>query len=317
VLVTGTAPFGSSQAQGTLTVERVTFQYSGQSGRSVYIASSNSQGAFTVTLRQVGSPWNRVVLSTPGGAAAQSHPSTTPAKAPDEATPAQPDAGPSDRSVSAVLPVNPAANDDTPQATKLVSSLDEVLGVNESSASNFIAGAISPTSGTAGPSSTRTSAASAAADPLIRWAGVGVAATYGAVSAAPVHQAIASFTSAGDLTANVEHVQPPSDVLIASANPIASTAVRRFFGFTPLNMPFTLSSDPIASLAEDFASTLTVSLSTPVLAHVHRPGPWELTFAVLAADVILVAYIHRRWLRARMPRLPGWSEAYVQPCSNI
>src|SRR5439155_1227535 len=127
-----------------------------------------------------------------------------------------------------------------------------------------------------------------------------VSATYGEV---PMAQTTQTFLSSAPAAGPV--MQHPDEVLTAAAHPVVSAATRRFFGFTPLSMPFTLSSDPIAALAEDFASTLTVSLSAPVLAHVHRPGPWELTFAVLAADVILLAYIHRRWLRARIPRLPG------------
>jgi membrane protein implicated in regulation of membrane protease activity len=54
-------------------------------------------------------------------------------------------------------------------------------------------------------------------------------------------------------------------------------------------------------LADSLASFVEDSASMPVAAaQVRSQGPWMLTFGVLAADVVVLTYMHRKSVKRRM-----------------
>ena len=76
----------------------------------------------------------------------------------------------------------------------------------------------------------------------------------------------------------------------------------RYFGFSPMGMPATLVSDSIAAFAEQSAS-ISAGVAVQARAVVF---PWAFTFSVLAADLVLLSYIHRRALRQRLAHAVHW-----------
>jgi hypothetical protein len=65
------------------------------------------------------------------------------------------------------------------------------------------------------------------------------------------------------------------------------------FQFAHMGSPFALVADSMMAFIEE-------SASTPAVAHpTHSQGPWMLTFAVVAADLVVLTYMHRRGLKSR------------------
>jgi hypothetical protein len=82
-------------------------------------------------------------------------------------------------------------------------------------------------------------------------------------------------------------------LLAQTAASVANTPVRAY-EFAHLGSPITLLADSLASFVED-------SASMPVAAaQVRSQGPWMLTFGVLAADVVVLTYMHRKSVKRRM-----------------
>jgi hypothetical protein len=73
----------------------------------------------------------------------------------------------------------------------------------------------------------------------------------------------------------------------------AATPRQRFFEFAHLGSPLALLSDSVASFVEDSASL------PMMVAQGRASGPWALTAGVIAADLILLTYMHRRSRRLR------------------
>jgi hypothetical protein len=76
----------------------------------------------------------------------------------------------------------------------------------------------------------------------------------------------------------------------------------RYFGFTPMGMPSALASDSVAAFAEESAS-ISAGVAVQARAVVF---PWTFTFSVIAADIVLLTYIHRRSLRQRLAQAVHW-----------
>jgi hypothetical protein len=89
-------------------------------------------------------------------------------------------------------------------------------------------------------------------------------------------------------------------VSAAMSNPAMPSA--RYFGFTPMGMPAALASDSIAAFAEESAS-ISAGVAVQARAVVF---PWAFTFSVIAADIVLLSYIHRRALRQRLAATVHW-----------
>jgi hypothetical protein len=75
----------------------------------------------------------------------------------------------------------------------------------------------------------------------------------------------------------------------------AAAATTPYFGFSHLDLPYTLAVDSVAAFAEESAhlSAAVGSRARSALGSVDRSAAWGFTLAVLAADLALVAYIHR------------------------
>jgi hypothetical protein len=86
----------------------------------------------------------------------------------------------------------------------------------------------------------------------------------------------------------------------AISNPAMPSA--RYFGFTPMGMPAALASDSVAAFAEESAS-ISAGVAVQARAVVF---PWAFTFSVIAADIVLLSYIHRRSLRQRLAATVHW-----------
>lgn len=72
---------------------------------------------------------------------------------------------------------------------------------------------------------------------------------------------------------------------------------QRIFTFAHLGSPLNFVGDSVASFVEDSASATITAVAG--MTNPSTTGPWALTFTVLAADAILLAYIHRN----RKPRV--------------
>jgi hypothetical protein len=90
----------------------------------------------------------------------------------------------------------------------------------------------------------------------------------------------------------------PTVVSTAAAAAITPPSIvpAQYFGFTPMGMPAALASDSIAAFAEESAS-ISAGVAMQARAVVF---PWAFTATVIAADVVLLSYIHRRALRRRL-----------------
>lgn len=101
-------------------------------------------------------------------------------------------------------------------------------------------------------------------------------------------------------------VTPASGNVIATANPAGAMAARatnaiapnvsvpKLFEFAHLGSPMTLLADSMAGFIEDSAA---IPVATSVAAQARSQMPWLITASVIAADVVLLTYMHRR--RAR------------------
>jgi hypothetical protein len=117
---------------------------------------------------------------------------------------------------------------------------------------------------------------------------------------------VASVQSAGgwvrDVASAATNVDRAVDAAAATttgavftlATPAMSSA--RYFGFSPLSLPYTLAADSVAAFAEESAvlSAAVANRARPSTAITSAPAPWTFTAAVLALDLIVITYIHRR-----------------------
>jgi hypothetical protein len=114
------------------------------------------------------------------------------------------------------------------------------------------------------------------------------ASSFGGVIAETFLQRV-HFTlpTAGDIAANLEAAaaQAAARVVVTS---------QPAFEFAHMGSPFTLVADSLGAFIEDSAS-----IPTAVARPTHSQGPWMLTFAVIAADVAVLTYMHRRGVKAR------------------
>jgi hypothetical protein len=86
----------------------------------------------------------------------------------------------------------------------------------------------------------------------------------------------------------------------AVAAAVAPVAARRVFEFASLGSPFTLLADSVAAFVEDSAAMPRESSPLLAAAAPAQPNsPWALTATVIAADIVLLTYMHRRRIQAR------------------
>jgi hypothetical protein len=95
-----------------------------------------------------------------------------------------------------------------------------------------------------------------------------------------------ALPTAADIAANLE-----SAAAQAAARVVVTS--QPAFQFAHMGSPFALVADSMMAFIEE-------SASTPAVAHpTHSQGPWMLTFAVVAADLVVLTYMHRRGLKSR------------------
>jgi hypothetical protein len=203
------------------------------------------------------------------------------------------------------LPSRPVTSDDrTGGAVSLVDRLHDVLTASADVATDAFIGAAATASWSPA------SSASTALSHVDRVSGTAIAAAEfsDAVSAPSPSRMTTIFSAALAATAKTLRLTDTASTFGHVSTPAVATAARHFFGFTPLVPAVTLSCDPIASLVDDLAS-----LTTPLLARARAQAPWALIVTVFAADVLLVAYIHREALRRRFSRFSASSIFSSEP----
>ena len=182
-----------------------------------------------------------------------------------------------------------------------VSSVEAVMSKSDDAVARFIPSATGISTSSPMMSSTTTSTPLLQSSTVLGAAGTNVFAV--AKRIAPVARAIQEMPAAVAAMPEVEAL--PEQTMAAVTNVLAA-APPRYFGYVPMNLSYTLLADSIAAFADRSAS-----LSAAVVADARVGGPWALTAGVLAADVIALAYIHRRRLKARVTRVTSWSDALI------
>jgi hypothetical protein len=100
--------------------------------------------------------------------------------------------------------------------------------------------------------------------------------------------------AAAALTRAADAATPARDALAETITSVLPSP-ERVFEFAHLGSPFSLLADSVAAFIEDSAS-IPRALAQ---ANTNHTGPWTLTFTVLAADVVLLTYMHRRGAKLR------------------
>jgi hypothetical protein len=132
-----------------------------------------------------------------------------------------------------------------------------------------------------------------------------------------------------DLSAALKAISPaaairaiaPAGAATTGAEVISATVATvppRVFGYTHLNLPYVMLADSLAAFAEESATTPAAgTFVTPP----RVDPPWALTFGVLAADLVALAYIHQAKLKTRLTAFAttgiGEHDPALSPCPVV
>ena len=208
------------------------------------------------------------------------------------ATPPDNQAEQSESNASAVVSAMPRTQiiDSGERSSRATSSVELVMSRGEEMSGRFIP-TTTPTSPAPLASSTFSDTPLLGQGTVLGAAGTSVFALGATI--APVADVIDEVPAMA--TAALGEVQAIPQQAFATVTNALATVPPRYFGYAPLNLPYTLVADSIAAFADRSAS-----LSAAVVADARVGGPWTLTAGVLAADLVAIAYIHRRrWLKRR------------------
>jgi hypothetical protein len=314
---------------------RTGFTDSIQTNGAVWNASGAYDGSTVILFLSNsgnGNTYSPLVGTAPTGGsnpAATSH-ARAQSKTPAAAAPAPNDPAAGNSSEPVVVVTAPMmqagaqrADDDSADQRSLAATIDEAM--HGSSASSAFGGNISfiPSSSSADSSASSLSSATSLADRTLDrlsrlspvdgpFAAGGVIASAEPIRAteflAPAAGNVVSATSAQAAAVTPTFANVTVSMVAHTTAAVLSTSTMpsaRYFGFTPMGMPAALASDSIAAFAEESAS-ISAGVAVQARAVVF---PWAFTFSVIAADLVLLSYIHRRSLRQRLAQTVHWPPA--------